>query len=68
MPHEPAKHGERWTTADVRQLEHLAARDVPTPDIARTLQRTEAAVTSKASEETISLGSPNRSQTGKSRR
>jgi len=51
----PAKHGLPWTNADVKKIGTLARQGVETTEIARKLERTEAAVRSKATKETQSL-------------
>ena len=52
----PKNSGKPWTLAQTRKLEELARRvNVPTPDIARRLERTEGSVRSHAQREKISL-------------
>ncbi|MCU7370733.1 hypothetical protein PEC18_07520 [Paucibacter sp. O1-1] len=55
------KNGKRWTGTDVQQLKGLAAGNTPTRLIAHRLQRTPAAVQSKASEVGLSLKPVNQS-------
>lgn len=55
------KNGKRWTGPDLKQLKGLAAGNTPTGLIAHKLQRTPAAVQSKASEIGLSLKPVNQS-------
>lgn len=55
------KSGKRWTGTEVQQLKGLAAGNTPTGLIAHKLQRTPAAVQSKASEVGLSLKPVNQS-------
>lgn len=55
------KSGKRWTGPDLKQLKALAAGNTPTGLIAYRLQRTPAAVQSKAVEAGISLKPVNQS-------
>lgn len=64
MSKKPANHGTEWTSADVRKLEDLAARNTPTRVIGIKMGRTEASVRTKASEEDISLKPTNQSPYG----
>jgi hypothetical protein len=51
----PARHGRDWTKTDLKRLRSMAGQNVDTDDIASRLQRTKAAIYSKASDESISL-------------
>jgi hypothetical protein len=53
--------GNRWTPAEVKQLDKLAAQNTPTRVIGLKLGRTEDAIRAKASEEDISLKPTNQS-------
>lgn len=53
----PRNHGKPWSAEDLSTLRSLAKRGVPAADIADRLERTEDAVTSKASDEDIDLSS-----------
>jgi hypothetical protein len=53
--------GTKWTDADVARLKTLAEGNTPTRVIALKLQRTPAAVQSKASDEGVSLKPVNQS-------
>ncbi len=53
--------GKHWTSAEVRQLNHLAAQNTPTRVIGLKLGRSEEAVRSKASEKGVSLKPTNQS-------
>lgn len=53
--------GKAWTRSDVSELRSLAAQNTPTGVIGLKLGRTEDAVRSKASEQTISLQPTNQS-------
>lgn len=57
----PKHHNERWTPEQVRQLEHLAAKNTPTRVIGLKLGRSEDAIYSKAQSENISLSPTNQS-------
>jgi len=57
----PKNHGKSWSPADVQALEKLAAGNTPTRVIGLKLGRTESAIQSKASEESISLKPTNQS-------
>jgi hypothetical protein len=56
-----ARTGTRWTDAELARLKTLAEGNTPTRVIALKLQRTAAAVQSKASEEGVSLKPVNQS-------
>jgi len=56
-----AKTGTRWSDAEVARLKALAEGNTPTRVIALKLQRTPAAVQSKASDEGVSLKPVNQS-------
>lgn len=53
-----------WTAGQIQQLERLAAGNTPTRLIALKIERTPAAVQSKASDEGISLKPTNQSPYG----
>lgn len=61
MAKQPAKHGQPWTSEELKQLQKLADENTPTRVIALKLQRTAGAVQSKASDEDISLKPTNQS-------
>jgi hypothetical protein len=56
-----AKAGTRWTGTEVARLKALAEGNTPTRVVALKLQRTPAAVQSKASDEGVSLKPTNQS-------
>ena len=56
-----ARTGTRWAAADIGRLKTLAEGNTPTRVIALKLQRTPAAVQSKASDEGVSLKPVNQS-------
>lgn len=56
--------GNRWTPAEMRELRDLARGNTPTRVIGVKLGRTPGAVTTKASEEGISLKPTNQSPYG----
>lgn len=56
--------GKSWTPADVRELRTLAAGNTPTRVIGIKLGRTPSAVSTKASDEGISLKPTNQSRYG----
>jgi len=58
---DPKNSGKPWTPPQVQQLETLAKGNTPTRVIALKMQRTPAAVQSKASAEGISLKPTNQS-------
>ena len=58
---DPKNSGKPWTPAQVQQLDTLAKGNTPTRVIALKMQRTPAAVQSKASTEGISLKPTNQS-------
>lgn len=64
MPKKPANDGKDWTSQNVKQLKELARGNTPTRVIGLKLGRTPAAVSSKASEEGISLKPTNQSPYG----
>lgn len=51
----PKKAGDKWTKTDTQQIGVLARKGKSTPQIARKLGRTEAAVRQRASHSAISL-------------
>jgi hypothetical protein len=53
--------GKPWTNAEIKQLQKLADQNTPTRVISLKLGRTPAAVSTKASEEGISLKPTNQS-------
>lgn len=53
--------GKEWTPQDIRQLRNLAAENTPTRVIGLKLGRTPGAVSTRASEENISLKPTNQS-------
>jgi hypothetical protein len=53
--------GEAWTSSEVKQLSKLASENTPTRVIGLKLGRTEGAVYSKASEQSIPLKPTNQS-------
>jgi hypothetical protein len=59
--------GTRWTSGDVAALGRLAQQNTPTRVIGLKLGRTEDAVRSKASDESISLAPTNQSPYGTSK-
>jgi hypothetical protein len=61
MAKRPENHGKDWTKQDVKQLRELAKENTPTRVIGIKMDRTPAAVQSKASDEGISLKPPNQS-------
>lgn len=64
MAKKPSNSGKPWTRADVKQLRELAKHNTPTRVIGLKMQRTPAAVASKASEKKISLKPTNQSPYG----
>ena len=68
MSKTPSNSGKPWTCPQVAQLRNLAAGNTPTRLIALKLERTEDAVTSNASEQSISLKPTNQSPYGTSRK
>ena len=61
MAKKPANHRKEWTPKDVRQLKELAKDNTPTRVIGIKLRRTESAVYTKASDESIPLKPTNQS-------
>lgn len=59
-----SNQGKLWASSDVAALRQLAKKDTPTRVIAIKLKRSPAAITSKASEQGISLKPPNQSPYG----
>jgi hypothetical protein len=51
----PRKNGEPWTKSDENTLRQRARQEEATKDIAKELERTPAAIRSKASEMDVSL-------------
>ena len=64
MAKKPSNHGKAWTNQDVNKLNQLAKQNTPTRVIGLKMGRTEDAVQSKASEESISLKPTNKSPYG----
>jgi len=58
---DPKNNGKQWTPAELKKLGELAKGNTPTRVIALKLQRTPAAVQTKASSEGISLKPTNQS-------
>lgn len=65
MAKTPANNGKQWTPSQVQQLQRLASQNTPTRVIGIKLERTPAAVQSKASAEGISLKPTNQSPYGR---
>jgi hypothetical protein len=61
MSKEPKNNGKQWTDQEVKQLRQLAKDNTPTRVIGLKLGRTEEAIRSKASEESVSLKPTNQS-------
>lgn len=61
MAKKPGNHKKSWSPTEVRKLEKLASENTPTRVIGLKLGRTPGAVSSKASEEGISLKPTNQS-------
>lgn len=61
MPKSDRNSGNRWSPAEVKQLDQLAKENTPTRVIGLKLGRTESAVQAKASDEGISLKPTNQS-------
>lgn len=61
MPRQPKRANQKWTRTEVKELRSLAKGNTPTRLIAYKMDRSEAAVRSKASEERISLKPTNQS-------
>lgn len=61
MPKYTRNTGKHWTAPEIRELRQLARENTPTRVIGLKLGRTEGAVSTKASEEGISLAPPNQS-------
>ena len=57
----PKNNGKAWSSTDVQQLSKLAQGNTPTRVIALKMDRTPAAIQSKASNENISLKPTNQS-------
>lgn len=57
----PKNNGKAWSANDVKALEKLAAGNTPTRVIGLKLGRSESAIQSKASSESISLKPTNQS-------
>lgn len=64
MAKPPGKHGQPWSSGDVRQLRAEAKQNTPTRVLGIHLQRTPAAVAAKASEIGLSLKPTNQSPYG----
>lgn len=61
MAKTPTRQNKQWSNTEVTSLARLAAGNTPTPIIALKLDRSEAAVRSKAVDQSISLKPPNQS-------
>lgn len=61
MTKTPKNHGKDWSAQDVKQLRQLARENTPTRVIGLKLGRSEDAVRSKASDESVSLKPTNQS-------
>ncbi len=59
--------GKPWTPSDVKQLKELAKGNTPTRVIGLKMGRTESAVQSKASQESVSLKPTNQSPYNRSK-
>lgn len=59
--------GKEWTAGDVKQLKDLARQNTPTRVIGLKLGRTEEAVRTRASEESVSLKPTNQSPYNRSK-
>ncbi len=57
----PQNQGKIWTPADLEKLQKLADGNTPTGLIAHKLQRSNASITNKASQQSISLQPTNQS-------
>jgi hypothetical protein len=68
MSKPPANHNKPWSAPEVKQLQKLAAGNTPTRVIALKMDRTPAAVQTKASSESISLKPTNQSPYGTTKR
>lgn len=55
MARKPSNHGKDWSHLDEARLRALACQGVPTPEIARRLQRTVPAIYAHASDIHVSL-------------
>lgn len=64
MAKTPKNQGKPWTSGQVQQLRNLAKGNTPTRVIGIKLERSEAAVRSKAHDENISLKPTNQSPYG----
>jgi hypothetical protein len=64
MPKTPGNSGKPWTPKDVQSLKQLAAGNTPTRVAALKLDRTPAAVQSKAADLGVSLKPTNQSPYG----
>ena len=61
MPKVPNNHRKPWTPQQITSLRQLARGNTPTRVIALKLNRTAAAVQTKASRQSVSLKPPNQS-------
>lgn len=68
MAKTPANSGKAWTPAQDRQLAREAAGNAPTRVIALHMDRSEAAVRSRASDQGVSLKPTNQSPYGSSKK
>lgn len=62
MPKRPSNDGKAWTASELKKLQALAKKAIPTREAAKILGRTPAAVQQKASTEGISFRSRKRSK------
>lgn len=68
MAKTPKNSGKQWSDAEVSQLKDLAKGNTPTRVIGLKLERSEASIQSKASEEGISLKPVNQSPYNRSKK
>ena len=64
MAKKPPNAGKRWSSSEIAELKKLAKGNTPTRVIGLKLERTPAAVESKAQDEGIPLNPPNQSPYG----
>jgi hypothetical protein len=67
MPYYTRNTGKQWSSQEVRELKQMVRENTPTRVIGFKLGRTEAAVYTKASEESISLKPTNQSPYNRSK-
>lgn len=68
MSKDPKNSGKSWTPSEVNKLKQLAKENTPTRVIGLKLGRTPAAVSTKASQESISLKPTNQSPYNRKRK